>query len=166
MRLDELDAAELAVVSRLIGRLSLATPPRRARRARASRRGEHLDLRATLRRSRRTAGDPVAQLHRRRRQRARPLVALLDVSGSMAPYARAYLLLLEGAARGARAETFVFATRLTRVTSRSAKAARTPRSSARAPPRRTGPAARASARRCARSTTATAAAASRATRSS
>jgi uncharacterized protein with von Willebrand factor type A (vWA) domain len=34
----------------------------------------------------------------------------------MAPYARAYLLLLEGAARGARAETFVFATRLTRVT--------------------------------------------------
>src|SRR4029453_9998037 len=34
----------------------------------------------------------------------------------MSPYARAYLLLLEGAARGARAETFVFATRLTRVT--------------------------------------------------
>jgi uncharacterized protein len=41
---------------------------------------------------------------------------VLDVSGSMAPYARAYLLLLEGAARGAGAETFVFATRLTRVT--------------------------------------------------
>ena len=97
-------------------RLALATPPRRARRARSSRRGEHLDVRATLRRSRRTAGDPVAQLHRRRRERPRPLVALLDVSGSMAPYARAYLLLLEGAARGARAETFVFATRLTRVT--------------------------------------------------
>ena len=73
-------------------------------------------MRATLRRSRRTAGDPVEQLHRRRRERPRPLVALLDVSGSMAPYARAYLLLLEGAARGARAETFVFATRLTRVT--------------------------------------------------
>jgi uncharacterized protein with von Willebrand factor type A (vWA) domain len=34
----------------------------------------------------------------------------------MAPYARAYLLLLEGAARGAHAEAFVFATRLTRVT--------------------------------------------------
>ena len=43
-------------------------------------------------------------------------VEVLDVSGSMAPYARAYLLLLEGAARGAGAETFVFATRLTRVT--------------------------------------------------
>ena len=115
-RLDELDEDEFAVVAHLIRRLSLATPPRRARRSRASPRGEHLDVRATLRRSRRTAGDPVRQLHRRRRERPRPLVALLDVSGSMAPHARAYLLLLEGAARGARAETFVFATRLTRVT--------------------------------------------------
>jgi uncharacterized protein with von Willebrand factor type A (vWA) domain len=115
-RLDELDEAEFALVVRLVRRLAVATPPRRARRARTSRRGEHLDVRATLRRSRRTAGDPVLQLHRRRRERPRRLVALLDVSGSMAPYARTYLLLLEGAARGARAETFVFATRLTRVT--------------------------------------------------
>ncbi len=116
VRLEELDDAELEVVGALLRRLAVATPPRRARRARTSRRGEHLDLRATLRRSHRTGGDPVRRLHRRRRQRPRPLVALLDVSGSMAPYARAYLLLLEGAARGAGAETFVFATRLTRVT--------------------------------------------------
>jgi uncharacterized protein with von Willebrand factor type A (vWA) domain len=115
-RLEELDEAEFALVAQLIRRLAVATPPRRARRSRTSPHGEHLDVRATLRRSRRTAGDPVAQLHRRRRERPRPLVALLDVSGSMAPYARAYVLLLEGAARGARAETFVFATRLTRVT--------------------------------------------------
>ena len=116
VRLDELDEDELALVAGLVRRLALATPPRRIRRSRRSRRGEHLDVRATLRRSHRTAGDPVARLYRRRRERPRPLVALLDVSGSMAPYARAYLLLLEGAARGARAETFVFATRLTRVT--------------------------------------------------
>jgi uncharacterized protein with von Willebrand factor type A (vWA) domain len=115
-RLDELDEHELALVARLVRSLSPATPPRRARRTRTAPRGERLDVRATLRRSRRTAGDPVAQLRRRRRERPRRLVALLDVSGSMAPYARAYLLLLEGAARGARAETFVFATRLTRVT--------------------------------------------------
>ena len=116
VRLDELDEHELAVVARLVRRLAVATPPRRARRARASRRGEHLDVRATLRRSHRTGGDPVARLYRRRRVRPRPLVVLLDVSGSMAPYARVYLLLLEGAAAGARAEAFVFATRLTRVT--------------------------------------------------
>ena len=116
VRLDELDDAELALVAGLIRRLAVATPPRRARRSEPARGGEQLDLRATLRRSLRSGGDPVQHLHRRRVQRPRPLVGLLDVSGSMAPYARAYLLLLEGAVRGARAEAFVFATRLTRVT--------------------------------------------------
>lgn len=115
-RLDALDERELQVVAHLLRDVAVATPPRRARRAHPRRRGEHLDVRATLRRARRTGGDPVERLHRRRSTRPRPLVALLDVSGSMSPYARAYLLLLEGAARGARAETFVFATRLTRIT--------------------------------------------------
>jgi uncharacterized protein with von Willebrand factor type A (vWA) domain len=41
---------------------------------------------------------------------------LADISGSMEPYARAYLQLLHCAAGGANAETFVFATRLTRLT--------------------------------------------------
>jgi len=116
VRLDELSDAELAVFADLVRRLALATPVRRARRARAARRGEHLDLRSTLRRSRSTGGDPVVRVHRRRRERPRSLVALLDVSGSMAPYARPYLLLLESATRAAHAEAFVFATRLTRVT--------------------------------------------------
>jgi uncharacterized protein len=116
IRLEELDDSEFALVGRLLRRLALATPQRRARRSRVSPRGEHLDVRATLRRSHRTGGDPVRRLNRRRRERPRRLVGLLDVSGSMAPYARAYMLLLEGAARGAHAETFVFATRLTRVT--------------------------------------------------
>jgi uncharacterized protein with von Willebrand factor type A (vWA) domain len=115
-RLEALDERELALVAHLLRRVAVATPPRRARRSHPRRRGEHLDVRATLRRARRTGGDPVERLHRRRTTKPRPLVALLDVSGSMSPYARAYLLLLEGAARGARAETFVFATRLTHVT--------------------------------------------------
>ncbi len=115
-RLDELDDAELALVARLLRGLAAAPPPRRARRTRRAPHGGRLDVRATLRAARRTGGDPVARPRRRRRLRPRPLVALLDVSGSMAPFARAYLLLLEGAALGARAETFVFATGLTRVT--------------------------------------------------
>jgi len=44
------------------------------------------------------------------------MVALLDISGSMEPYARAYLHLLWGMATRARAEVFVFGTRLTRLT--------------------------------------------------
>ena len=116
VRLEELDEDEFALVSVLVRRLAFATPARRSRRTSTAGRGEHLDVRATLRRSRTSGGDPVTRLYRERRERPRRLVALLDVSGSMVPYTRAYLLLLEGAARGARAETFVFSTRLTRVT--------------------------------------------------
>jgi hypothetical protein len=75
LRLDALDAAELAVVAQLVGRLQVAAPPRRTRRSRPSRRGERLHVRATLRRARRTGGDPVRRLHRRRRWRPRPIVA-------------------------------------------------------------------------------------------
>jgi uncharacterized protein with von Willebrand factor type A (vWA) domain len=58
----------------------------------------------------------VRRIARRRVDRPRRLVLLADVSGSMAPYARAWLHLLHGAVRAARADAFVFATRLTRLT--------------------------------------------------
>lgn len=112
----ELDAQELAEVRRMMRKLALAAPVRRSRRLRRGRRGEHLDLRATLRRSLRTGGDPVHQARRRPRLRRRRLVLILDVSGSMEPYARAFLQFLESAVGGASAEAFVFATRLTRLT--------------------------------------------------
>ena len=100
-----------------MARLELAAPLRRSRRARAGRRGERIDLRRTLRASLRTGGDPVRHARRRRRTRPRRLVLLCDISGSMEPYARAYLQFLESAAGGgAGAEAFVFATRLTRLT--------------------------------------------------
>jgi uncharacterized protein with von Willebrand factor type A (vWA) domain len=97
-------------------RLALAPPERRTRRARRGRRGERLDLRATIRRSHRTGGDPVEHAFRRRRRKRRRLVMLLDVSGSMEPYSRAFLQFLESGVGGADAEAFVFATRLTRLT--------------------------------------------------
>jgi uncharacterized protein with von Willebrand factor type A (vWA) domain len=112
----ELDAAELIALRRLMRELSLATPQRLTRRARRARRGDHLDVRATLRASHRTGGDPVRRVRRRRRLRHRRLVVLCDISGSMEPYARAFLAFLHGAVGGADAEAFVFATRLTRLT--------------------------------------------------
>jgi uncharacterized protein len=114
---DALTADELAALRALMRRLSVAPPERRTRRARRGRRGERLDLRATIRRSHRTGGDPVEHAFRRRRTRRRRLVMLLDVSGSMEPYSRAFLQFLEsGANAGPDAEAFVFATRLTRIT--------------------------------------------------
>jgi len=116
-RFDALDASELARLYHLMSRLEMATPTRRTRRAEHHRRGEHVDMRRTLRGSLRTAGDPIRLAHRRRRVVRRRIVMLCDISGSMEPYARAYLQFLTCAAgAGANAEAFVFATRLTRVT--------------------------------------------------
>ncbi len=107
---------ELTSLRMLMTQMRLAPPKRIRRRTQRSSRGRRLDMRATIRRSRRTAGDPVERIRRRETVRPRRLVMLADISGSMEPYARAYLQLLHCAAGGTNAETFVFATRLTRLT--------------------------------------------------
>lgn len=106
---------ELAELRRLVARLRVVPPTRRSRRTRTARSGQRLDLRRTLRHSHRTAGDPVRRDYRRRRPRQRRVVLLVDVSGSMESYSRVYLHLLQAAVRGSRAEAFVMATRLTRL---------------------------------------------------
>ncbi|MBV9819349.1 MAG: VWA domain-containing protein [Solirubrobacterales bacterium] len=137
-RFDALDADELARLYALMRRLAVAAPPRLARRARRARRGDRIDLRRTLRGSLRTSGDPIALARRRRRVVRRRIVLLCDISGSMEPYARAYLQFLAcataaspAAAGGRGNEAFVFATRLTRLT-RALHAGRPERAIARA----------------------------------
>ena len=116
-RFDRLEPDELAALYRLMSRLELATPRRRTRRYETGRRGDRIDLRRTLRASIRTGGTPIRLTGRRRRVVPRRLVMLCDISGSMEPYARAYLQFLTCAAgAGPSAEAFVFATRLTRLT--------------------------------------------------
>jgi uncharacterized protein with von Willebrand factor type A (vWA) domain len=114
---DALEPYELAQLYRLMTRLQLATPRRRTRRYEKGRHGQHIDMRRTLRASLRTGGDPIRLSRRHRRVTRRRLVMLCDISGSMEPYARAYLQFLTCAAgSGPNAEAFVFATRLTRLT--------------------------------------------------
>lgn len=108
-------AEELLTLRRLAEELRLAAPLRRTRRTAPATTGHHLDLRRTLRRAHRTGGDPVRRVHRRRQTQRRRIVLLADVSGSMEAYSRVYLQLLQGAVRGAGAEAFVMATRLTRL---------------------------------------------------
>jgi uncharacterized protein with von Willebrand factor type A (vWA) domain len=114
---DALEPAELASLYHLMTRIRMTTPRRRTRRSQRDRHGARIDLRRTLRGSLRTAGDPIRLARRRRRITHRRIVLLCDISGSMEPYARAYLQFLTCAA-GAEpnAEAFVFATRLTRIT--------------------------------------------------
>lgn len=108
---------EVEQVRALVRRIVLATPTRRSRRTRPSAHStERLDIRRTVRAAQRTGGDCTRLVYARRRPRARQLVLLCDVSGSMEPFTRVFLSLLHGAVADARAEAFVFATRLTRLT--------------------------------------------------
>jgi uncharacterized protein with von Willebrand factor type A (vWA) domain len=74
-------------------------------------------VRTLVRASLATGGDPVKRAYRSRAQRPRKLVLILDISGSMEPYARALLLYLHAVRSSGRSvETFAFGTRLTRLT--------------------------------------------------
>lgn len=113
----ELSADEVTDVRRLAAALQLATPLRLSRRTRTSAHSTaSLDVRATVRAARRSGTDAPLLLYARRRKQRRKLVLLCDVSGSMEPYSRVFVSLLQGAVTGAGAEAFVFATRLTRLT--------------------------------------------------
>ena len=108
---------ERRTVFALIRRLALSIPLRHSRRYRPSPSGRRLDLRRTLRESLKTEGEPFRRAWKRRGARTRPLVVVLDVSGSMAPYGRPLVEFAHAAANaGRRVETFCFGTRLTRIT--------------------------------------------------
>jgi uncharacterized protein len=113
----DLTEEEREEVGRLIRALAVALPEERMRRTRPAAKGARFDVRRTLRRSLRTRGEPFERAWRERRVRGRPLVLILDVSGSMSPYARALVQFGYAAmAAGRRVEVFCFGTRLTRVT--------------------------------------------------
>jgi uncharacterized protein len=113
----DLDDDERARVAQLIRRLAVHVPIERTRRTRPSGKGAVFDVRRTLRRSLRTQGEPFERAWRARSSRPRPLVLILDISGSMSPYSRALVQFAFAAmAAGRRVEVFVFGTRLTRVT--------------------------------------------------
>ena len=117
MSFAQLTEAEVLEIRRLASRVLLATPPRLSRRTRKSAHSSaRLDVRATVRAARRSGTDTTRLLYARRREQRRKLVMLCDVSGSMEPYARIFLSLLQGAVATAGAEAFVFSTRLTRLT--------------------------------------------------
>jgi uncharacterized protein len=114
---DELTETERIAADHVIRALAVHLPTRHSRRYRSSPYGRRFDQRRTLRASLRTQGEPFRRAWRDRRRRARPLVLILDVSGSMSAYSRALMQFGFAAMRaGRRVEVFCFGTRLTRVT--------------------------------------------------
>ena len=108
---------ELAAVRRIMARIRLTPPRRRTRRTTAARTGRTPDLRRIVRESLRLHGEPAELYWRQRKARLRPLILILDVSGSMADYSRNLLQFAYSARRAAaKVEVFCFGTRLTRIT--------------------------------------------------
>ena len=111
----ELTAAERAHLAELIAALHPRPPTRPALRLRPSRRGR-VDPRRTVRHMLAAGGEPVRPRHHRKATRPRRIVLLLDVSGSMSPYADALLRFAHVVARtNPRTEVFSLGTRMTRL---------------------------------------------------
>ena len=113
----ELSEHEREEVYRMIALLAPRIATRRSLRW-APHGQEHIDVRRTVRQLLRDGGEPGALRYEHRRAKPRRLVLLLDVSGSMAPYADVLLRFAHAAVRVAPAATEVFtvSTRLTRIT--------------------------------------------------
>jgi len=113
----ELMAPEaLQQAERVAAKLANAIRDRRSRRYRASKVGNGLDLRQTIRNSISHGGVPL-QLHKRQRpERPVKIVALLDVSGSMTVYARVFLAFLKGLiSHDTNTDAYLFHTSLVRI---------------------------------------------------
>jgi uncharacterized protein with von Willebrand factor type A (vWA) domain len=113
----QMSAAEIAEVTRAIARMRLPQAELRTRRFQPDQRGLRLDLRRTLRGSLRTGGDIVDIRRLGRIDKPAPIVALLDISGSMSEYTRLFLHFLHAITDARkRVSVFLFGTRLTNVT--------------------------------------------------
>ncbi|MEM7341069.1 MAG: VWA domain-containing protein [Actinomycetota bacterium] len=108
---------ELNAVRRIIAQTRLQPPQRRTRRRTPDPAGPMLDIRRMARDAMRMTDQSPALRRQNRKERARPLVLILDVSGSMADYSRNLLQFAYSMRRAAqKVEVFCFGTRLTRIT--------------------------------------------------
>ena len=113
----ELTAAERAQLRRLFALLAPATPMRPSRRRRPAPHGS-VHVGRTVRGALRNGGEVTRLVRHRARPRPRRVVLLVDVSGSMTPYADGLLRFAHAAvrARPSSTEVFTIGTRLTRLT--------------------------------------------------
>lgn len=113
----QMTAAEVAQAKAAIARLVLPLDEVRTRRLASDPRGRVIDMRRTLRASLKGGGAAIDLKYRGPRTKTPPLVALLDISGSMSQYTRLFLHFLHAVTDARkRVHTFLFGTRLTNVT--------------------------------------------------
>jgi hypothetical protein len=113
----QMSAAEIAAAKAAIAKLTLPLNLVKTRRLAPHRRGHIIDIRHTLRASMKAGGAVIDLKYLSPRQKEPPIVALLDISGSMSQYTRLFLHFLHAVTDARkRVSTFLFGTRLTNVT--------------------------------------------------
>ncbi len=113
----QMTAAEIAAARQAIGKLALPLDEVKTRRLKPHRHGHIIDMRRTLRQSLKGGGAMIDLHYLGRKTRMPPVVALLDISGSMSQYTRLFLHFLHAVTDARkRVSTFLFGTRLTNVT--------------------------------------------------
>ena len=113
----QMTAAEIAAAKDAIARLRLPLDVVRTRRLTQDRHGHLIDIRRTLRASMKAGGAVIDLKYLGPRVKEPPIVALLDISGSMSEYTRLFLHFLHAVTDARkRVTTFLFGTRLTNVT--------------------------------------------------
>ena len=113
----QMTVAEIAAAKEAIARLALPLDLVRTRRLTSARHGHMIDIRRTLRASMKAGGAVIDLKYLGPRVKEPPIVALLDISGSMSQYTRLFLHFLHAVTDARkRVTTFLFGTRLTNVT--------------------------------------------------
>jgi uncharacterized protein len=113
----QMTASELAAAKAAIKRLVLPLDEVKTRRLGLDPRGRIVDMRRTLRASMKAGGALIDLKYRGPKTKMPPIVALLDISGSMNEYTRLFLHFLHAVTDARkRVHTFLFGTRLTNVT--------------------------------------------------
>ncbi|MCW6510776.1 vWA domain-containing protein [Lichenifustis flavocetrariae] len=113
----QMTAAEIAEAIRLVAQLRLPRDAVKVRRHTADARGSRVDPRRAFRRSMRAGGAGIELAYRSPEEKRPPIVAICDISGSMADYTRIFLHFLHAmTAERRNVHSFLFGTRLTNVT--------------------------------------------------
>ncbi len=117
---EQMSNEEMSEARRILESFSLPAAPLRSRRMTASPHGRHADWQATIRQAMRQGGEVCAMARRRQRTRWPNLVAICDISGSMAVYSRTLLRFLNAVSTSGgegwnRVHAFTFGTRLTNI---------------------------------------------------
>ncbi len=113
----EFTVEEVAAAKVFIRQMRWPIKPKAVRRRSPREKGRLLNLRATMRQGLRHHGELLDLRFQGPKKKSRPVVVLCDISGSMEPYARMLLHFMHAVTDGLdRVESFVFGTRLTRIT--------------------------------------------------